>query len=249
MADITLSDYAGFILKEMIKAREMADAYSRSVAERYAQDAVMRFFPAPRFRIPKMDLTIPILVSGARFTQVVRLDLPLAEFVTFIGARADDVRATVELAQADGLRRERGEVRALTRPPVVKRLAREFHAQLMANPDAQHPDAIVSVMWANIFRACLGQARLVKFYEEWDPAHDLLARTTKEVLDMVRQRTVVDRTAIESLLVNPETNVVKNGSSETSVFTVNAELLEEGVFFRTVRDDETQQTHTVVEFE
>ena len=249
MADVTLSDYAGFILQEMVKAREMVDAYSRSVAERYAQDPLMRYFPAPRFRMPKMQLTIPILISGARFTQIVRLDLPLTDFVTFIGARADDVRATVELARSDGFRHEHSELKVLTRAPAVDKLAQEFHRQLAANPDPMRPEAIVSVMWTDIFRTCLGAARLAKFYEEWDPAHDLLARSGKEVLDLVHQRTVVDRTAIESLLVNPETNVVKNGSSDTSVFVVSAELVEEGVFFRTMRDDETQQTHTVVEFE
>ena len=65
----------------------------------------------------------------------------------------------------------------------------------------------------------------------------------------VTTATVVDRTPIQSLLVNPETNVVKNGSSDTSVFTLKAEMLEEGFFIRTVRDEATGQTRTVVEFE
>ena len=62
-------------------------------------------------------------------------------------------------------------------------------------------------------------------------------------------QTALDSTTIQSLLINPETNVVKNGSSDTSVFTLKAELLEEGFFIRSVRDDATGQTRPVVEFE
>ena len=56
------------------------------------------------------------------------------------------------------------------------------------------------------------------------------------------------RTEIENLLVNPETNVVKDGRSDTSVFTVKAELLEEGFFLRSVRDEDAQEVRTIVEF-
>ena len=39
------------------------------------------------------------------------------------------------------------------------------------------------------------------------------------------------------------------GSSDTSVFTLKAELLEEGFFIRSVRDEDTGAVTTVVEFE
>jgi hypothetical protein len=65
----------------------------------------------------------------------------------------------------------------------------------------------------------------------------------------VTTNTVVDSTSIQSLLINPETNVVKSGSSDSSVFTIKAEMLEEGFFIRQIKDETTGQTRPVVEFE
>ena len=86
-------------------------------------------------------------------------------------------------------------------------------------------------------------------YKKSNPNNELFRSSLEDVLKAVTTATVVDRTTIQSLLVNPETNVVKNGSSDTSVFTLKAEMLEEGFFIRTVRDEATGQTRTVVEFE
>ena len=49
MAEITLADYAGYIFIEIVKAREMADRYSRALADVYAQDPVLKHFSVPRF--------------------------------------------------------------------------------------------------------------------------------------------------------------------------------------------------------
>jgi hypothetical protein len=89
----------------------------------------------------------------------------------------------------------------------------------------------------------------VTYYSEADPRHELLLDTTTEVLDLVRTRTVVDRTAIESLLVDPETHAVEQTSTDSSVFTVNAELLEEAFFLRSVQDEEGGEVRTIVEFD
>ncbi|GHH68694.1 hypothetical protein GCM10017673_18210 [Streptosporangium violaceochromogenes] len=245
MAEIRLSDYAGHIFLEMVKAREMADAYSRAVAERYAQDSVMRHFPAPRFRVPKIQLSIPVLVSSVRFNQLVRFEFPIEDFMEFIVNRAHGVRVRVQLAK----RQESHENPEPSRSPQIVEIAYEFHERLVANREPRHPDAIVTEMWAHVFTTCLGEVDLLDFYSKWDPVRDLLTGTTKEVLDEVRRRTVVDRSEVENLLVNPETNVVKNGSSETGVLTVNVEMVEEGIYFRSVRDEDTGRTRTFVEFD
>jgi hypothetical protein len=132
----------------------------------------------------------------------------------------------------------------------VKALAVEFHQQLVANPDPLRPDTIVAVMWSKIFWAAIdaeapsGPTDAVAT----DPREQLLAQTGDEVLELVRSRTVIDKTQIDNLLINPETNVVKNGSTDSSVFTVSAELLEEAFYLRSVTD-ESGATSTIVEFE
>jgi hypothetical protein len=280
MAEVTLGDYTGYILLEMIRAREMADHYSRVVAERYAADEVMRHFAVPRFKVPKMDLTIPVLISGARFTQTLRFDMTLEDFVAAMQQRAAEARARLVSPPLPGFPGKVGPVMPgkldipILLPPKpipvdrdvaddapdargadrglgdVKALAVEFHQQLVANPDPLRPDTIVAVMWSKIFWAAIdaeapsGPTDAVAT----DPREQLLAQTGDEVLELVRSRTVIDKTQIDNLLINPETNVVKNGSTDSSVFTVSAELLEEAFYLRSVTD-ESGATSTIVEFE
>ncbi len=263
MAEITLGDYTGYILLEMIKAREMADAYSRAVAERYAADDVMRHFAVPRFKVPKMELTIPVLISGARFKQVVRFDFTEDDFVRAMQARAAEVRTRLLIRRRPGIDLP-GPIGPLTPGPVVRALparevksvealAKDFYEQLVTNADPLRSEHIVTVMWDRIFWSALGvekpEAEKPGEVGAKDPRAELLAETTREVLELVESRTVIDKTAIDSLLINPETNVVKNGSSDSSVFTVSAELLEEAFYLRTVREEGTEQVTTIVEFE
>jgi hypothetical protein len=249
VAEVTLGDYAGYVFLEMLRAREMADAYSRVVAERYAQDEVLQHFAVPRFKVPKMELTIPVLISGARFRQRVRFVFPREDFLTAIDQRAAAVRNRLERGRGELPRLGERGTRVLDGSVNVRRLAEEFHGKLQDNPDPLRPETIVTVMWGQIFRTVLGEGRFVTFYSETDPRHDLLRETTAEVLEQVRVRTVIERTEIESLLVNPVTHVVEQGSTDSSVFTVAAELLEEAFYLRTVRDEETGKTTEIVEFE
>ncbi|MGO4664113.1 hypothetical protein AB4Z14_19800 [Terrabacter sp. 2TAF16] len=284
MAEVTLGDYTGYILLEMIRAREMADHYSRTVAERYAADEVMRHFAVPRFKVPKMELTIPVLISGARFSQVLRFDMAADDFVATMGQRAAEARERLASPPLPGFPGKIGPVMPgrpdipillpprpvpvdrdatvgaavtdtgdPTATPDLRSLALDFHAQLVANPDPLRPETIVAVMWSRIFWSAVGDPTSSPTAPPesalpTDPRQALLAETSQDVLELVRSRTVIDRTTIDNLLINPETNVVKNGSTDSSVFTVSAELLEEAFFLRSVTD-ESGATSTVVEFE
>jgi hypothetical protein len=290
VAEVTLGDYTGYILLEMIRAREMADHYSRVVAEKYAADEVMRHFAVPRFKVPKMELTIPVLISGARFTQTLRFDMTLEDFVAAMRQRAQEARARLVSPPIPGFPGKIGPVMPgkldipILVPPTpvpvdrdvdadrdvdrdvdrdagrdvdrglgeVTALAADFHQQLVDNSDPLRPDTVVAVMWSRIFWTAIDAdappADAPASSAVADPRQALLAETTQEVLELVRSRTVIDKTQIDNLLINPETNVVKNGSTDSSVFTVSAELLEEAFFLRSVTDD-AGATSTIVEFE
>lgn len=249
MTEVTLGTYTAYIFQEMVRAREMADEYSRTVAERYAADPVLRYFPAPRFKTPKMTLTIPVLVSDAKFRQTLVFDFAEPEFVVYVKGRAAAVQSTVEDWCGGSPGYTDAEHETTPPPPPVEELAHQFHQQLRDNPFPQYPEAIVRTMWKQVFYACLQKAKLVNLYEKHDPDHHLLTSTTEEVLEMVRSRTVVSAIAIQNVLVNPETNKVKNGSGETSVFTVSAELIEEGCYLRSVTDENTGEIRKIVEFD
>jgi len=274
MAEITLADYTGYIFLEIIKAREMADRHSRQLAELYAQDPVLRHFSVPRFKVPKMELTIPVLISGARFNQVISFNAPadkfsssvmgrLKEVVSVVRSRGDDpfkrptavpgVVAPVSRGAAAkaGGRSDAAAARATASRAVapLERVVDEFWRALKDNPDPSQPAELVRKYWALLFEQALLEQKLMDLYKKFNPGNELFRQSLEEVLKMVTSQTVVDSTTIQSLLINPETNVVKNGSSDTSVFTMKADLLEEGFYIRSVRDETTGEVRPVVEFE
>jgi hypothetical protein len=258
MADITMADYTGYIFLEMIKARKMADAYSRQVAQEYAQDPILKHFSVPRFKIPKMAVTIPVLVSGARFTQVISFKMEQSKFTPYVLGQIDRVLTTVRAA---------GRVvfapivvQPMPIPEIKKRLLRgaavtneqlavDFWKQLSSNPDPSQPQSIVQTCWTQLFEQALIQQSLAEAYKKNYPNNELFQTSLAAVLAAVTASTVIDSTTVQSLLVNPETNIVKNGSSDTSVFTIQADMLEEGFFIRSMKDEETGAITQVVEFE
>lgn len=267
MAEITLADYTGYIFLEIIKAREMADRHSRQLAETYAQDPVLRHFSVPRFKVSKMDLTIPVLISGARFNQVISFNTPpskfagyvlgqLKEVVSVVRSRADDPfkrPAAAPAAPARAARRASGSKAAVAHASAaaepLESVVNQFWRQLKDNPDPSQPSEIVRKFWARLFEQALLEENLMELYKKFNPGNELFRQSLDDVLKMVTSQTVVDSTTIQSLLINPETNVVKNGSSDTSVFTLKAELLEEGFYIRSVKDEATGEVRPVVEFE
>lgn len=277
MAEITLADYTGYIFLEIIKAREMADRHSRQLAEIYAQDPVLRHFSVPRFKVPKMELTIPVLISGARFNQVISFKAPadkfagsvmgrLKEVVSVVRSRGDNpfkrptdvpgVPGVITRAARGATRKTRGAAAgtaaaaAASRALVpLERVVDQFWRALKDNPDPSQPAELVRKFWAHLFEQALLEENLMDLYKKFNPGNELFRQSLDELLKMVTSQTVVDSTTIQSLLINPETNVVKNGSSDTSVFTLKAELLEEGFYIRSVRDEATGEIRPVVEFE
>lgn len=273
MADITLADYTGYIFLEIIKAREMADRHSRQLAEVYAQDPVLLHFSVPRFKVPKMELTIPVLISGARFNQVITFQMPRDKFVAYVMGRVKAVVSAVRSRLDDPFVRPRVPLPPPPLPPITRtargttkrsaqarataavetvsleQLAGDFWQQLQDNPDPSQPSDIVQQMWTRIFEQALVEQDLMVTYKKFNPGNELYRQSLDDVLNTVTTNTVVDSTSIQSLLINPETNIVKSGSSESSVFTIKAEMLEEGFFIRQIKDETTGQTRPVVEFE
>jgi hypothetical protein len=273
MAEITLADYTGYIFLELIRAREMADRHSRELAAVYARDAVLQHFSVPRFKVPKMELTIPVLISGARFSQVLAFRMPRDRFVAFVNGRMADVISTVRSTRVGPVVRP-----PIIRPPIVigrtpatdsritasssdatgraksqapssADLVTQFFDALTGNPDPSQPGTIVREYWSTIFEQALTEQNVLDDYKRAYPNDEPFRQSLDDVLKTVTTSTVVDSTAIQSLLINPETNVVKNGSSDTSVFTIRADMVEEGFFIRQVRDETTGETRPIVEFE
>jgi hypothetical protein len=251
MADITLSDYTGYIFNEMIKARQMADAYARQVAEEYAKDPVMKHFSVPRFKVPNMDLTVPVLVSGARFRQLGEFRMEFAKFSAVVNKL---IQPTLDKLRGGGGPRPR----PLPPPPrgakplkgpKTDNAIEVLYKALKANDEPLNPGPVLEKGWGEAFFTAMAENDVLDKYFDAFPGNDPFLSGLKEMTRIVHANTVIHRTSIESLLVSPETNVVKNGSSDTSVFTIKASIVEEGFYIRTVKDGETGAERQIVDFE
>ena len=58
-----LGDYIGHLMSEMTIARMHADLEAVRVAELYASHPLLRFMPVPHFRLPEMDIDVPVAIK------------------------------------------------------------------------------------------------------------------------------------------------------------------------------------------
>jgi hypothetical protein len=284
MAQITLSDYVGFIFGEIVRARAIADAESKRIALIYKDDEILKSFSVPRFKIPEMDITIPVLLSGAKYKTTLVFNIEAERFFDFVHTKLGNAKQTIligktgiktDFTQADSgilttpIRRTGATFLSAAsgigavepaKPVAGKRAAaageettdtviKEFYELLLKNTDLTSPDNIVSVKWSQLFNLMIRENKLMDDYTRLYPKSELFVQTSKEVLDFVKQNTVVSKTEIENILINPETQTVKEGSTETSVFTLKARIVEDGVFIKELTDNRGNVTERIVEFD
>ena len=237
MAEVALSDYIAYVFQEISKARDMADRFSKEVALSYAKDDVLRHFSVPRFKIARMDLNMPVLVSGVEITSLMKFRMDRQDFKRLVLGMILEILKSI-IPRPDKALRTDG----------VDAILDVLHEQLTVNPDPRRPDDIVTRGWNDAFRHVLNVNEIPNELAQRIAA-ELLARLLGELIAKVKASTATSRGTLESLFVNPETNVVKNGSSDASVFTIKAELMEEGLFIKSVKDEKTGAESSVVEFE
>ena len=268
MTNITLSDYVGFIFSEITRARVIADSASREIALKYAEDEVLKSFSVPRFKIPEMELTVPIVIAGAKFSNAYAFNMEQNKFKTFITGKANNAINTINIKKND-LNRDFTRVRNLhlVNPGVINIIRQpkkrpgsldpdsaesiidDFYNQLVNNNDPSTPDNIVDIKWAEIFNKKIEENNLLADYKQLYPNNELFINSRNEILGEIQRNTVISKTKIDNLLVSPETNIVKNEGDAISVFTILAKITEEGLFIKTMKDSETGKENKIVEFE
>jgi hypothetical protein len=234
MAEVTLSDYLAYVFQEISRARDMADRYSKEIAQVYAKDDVLRHFSVPRFKIAKMDLTMPVMVSQVQVASLAKFSMGVDELKILVRNAAVDLVASVGGRMPKPIRTEGLDV-----------LIEAFHRDLMEMKDGTPPEKVVKPHWIAIVEKALTVNGLTKEGELPPVADEALSRTLPEMYEKVKANITIAKTTLQSLLVNPETNLVRNGSSDATVFTMRAELVEEGVFIRSVRDQHGTESRVV----
>lgn len=258
MSEIPLSDYVGFIFSEITRARDHADRVSKEIAELYAKDDVLKHFSVPRFKIPEMELTIPVLISGARYSTTFSFKMKQEEFYQFLNSKLNNsiknILITKNIFGKDVKMKANlnkflmNSVEIRLKNPATKKLMDEFYKQLKENLGQTSPENIIKGKWLELFYNALEMNNLFEENKKQNPKNDLYLKTLDEVTETIKNNIIVSETKIDNLLVNPETNTVKNGSTDATVFTIKAKIMEEGIFIKTDKDEEGG-TETIVEFE
>ena len=138
-----LGDYIGHLLSEITIARMRADIEAVRVAELYADHPLLRNMPVPRFRMPNVEMDVPVVVKELEEPideEFSRGDPPIAEmrklfdkvFTTVLAKE----RLTLTAANKQKLKTVLDQrVSALTRPSEVAidmiRVCRDFSQNTM----------------------------------------------------------------------------------------------------------------------
>lgn len=250
MAEITLSDYLAFLLSEISRARDMADRYTREIALVYAKDDVLRHFSVPRFKISKMELNIPVLVSGVEVSSLMQFHMSREDFRSFIISKLIALVAVVRHAITFGTSPPAtGNGATPIRTRGIEPMIDAFYDRLASLPDPSHPESVISDNWSAITTRVLALNDIPNQLVAVKTVADLVAAPLPGLIEEIKTKMSVPKATIERLMINAQTNVVKDGSSDTSVFTIKAELIEEGVIVKSVKDEKTGTESSVVEFE
>jgi hypothetical protein len=275
MSNITLADYVGFIFSEITRARDHADRVAKDMAIAYAKDNVLKHFSVPRFKIPEMELTIPVLISSAKFSTTLSFSMKEADFTSYIQNRVDSCIQTLLIRRSkididfSGINDDVFDTPVFGGTPATEEaIIREvpgkavplpntggplaiakFYQLLITNTDPSRPENIAQVCFAEIFNAAITGHNLLAEYRAQYPGNEMFKQALQDVIQKIKDNTIVSQSKMENLLVNPETNVVKNGSSDATVFTIKAKIMEEGLFVKTVKNEETGEEELLVEFE
>jgi hypothetical protein len=261
---ITLSEYLGFIFVEITNARVMADQESARIAELYSQNPMLEKFSVPRFKIPEMELSIPVVVSGAKFTNTLLFN---DNVNNFNGQITNEIVIAIKKLQIkkgkinldfnvikDPVIFKPIDLKVPKRPIITSDSPNDIKVQEAVDTDilefynaiseSNHldkPEELVTLHYAKIFNARFEDKKLIKDYKENYPNNELFLESLANIQKYIKDKTIVSKTKIENLLVSPETNIINEEANDLSVFNIKAKITEEGIFVKTVRDKNTDK--------
>lgn len=259
MTEITLSDYVGYIFKEIVQARKLSDQASKAIALEYAKDPILKEFSVPRFKIPELDLSIPVVVSGAKFTNLLSFNMTFEVFRKVVNTEMQNGIQNIlikksgirnDISQIGGIRNRDVEEKATNEPdtsfrPIenqdtgalsIEDLIIEFYHTIKNDLNQESVQNNSEICYAEIFNLRLQQTGLFADYKEQNPTNQLFNKMLENIVAAIKKSILIAHTKIDNLLVTPETNVVRNEASDTSVFTIKAKIIEDGLFIRSMSD-------------
>lgn len=232
-----------FIYGEMTRARQHADATSIEIAKEYAKDELLRHFSVPRFRIPEMELTIPVLVADANYDNEYAFKISQEEFDTQY--RSELVRSFASLYSDRELKIDEKAQQRLKK--LYKEVLEVITKQSLTSYDALRKEVLARVSQGvpDITEAVLSGSEKLEEYVRKFPAKDHYGSIGKGFGAFVTFNIKVGKSKLTGLLINPETAAVRDGGNASSLFQIKAKITEEGIYINSVKDANGRETFTV----
>ena len=224
---VTISDYLAYILKELATARQMCDAETIRLAEIYSNDDYLRHFPAPRFKLSELELTIPIVVSDLDLED--KIDLSLSESTFFMMAKSE---------LDNYMSRNKNLVRAESVDLLgVFSQITDWYTKLKKCATRQEFEKCFHENYIEILNTVQG---------ELAPA-DITASTSLQISteqdmtasklwDQVKKKISISGHNLKNVLVEPDSNAVNRLGNDKSILFIKAKVVEEGVMISSVKD-------------
>jgi hypothetical protein len=267
---ITLSEYLGFIFKEISLARKIADDNALIIAKQYAKDDLLKYFSAPRFKIPSLDLKIPVAIAGAKFTKIQKVNLKEETFLIFIMSELRKAEQSFLLKKqgADSnnptivgaipvvpIRPFKPNLVGVSSPIINKKdidklniLIAAFYKILSEEGILDNLENESKINCSQIFTAYIQEKKLTEEFKKHDANNTIFEIFRTNTLKKIQENIVVLENKIENLLVDPETQKIKEQGNDISIFQINTTIVEDGFYVRSITDDKNNKVQ-VVEFE
>lgn len=248
---ITLSQYLGFIFREVSRARQIADAEALRIAQLYAQDGLLKHLSVPRFKVPEMELSVPVVIAGAQFRNTLALTLSEPAWVEAASAAVQSVLDAV--LRKIRRPREKAFDFAWDRYRTLRLELGPMHARLARlSPESDLPAAgietgdLAAELFAKVIDAVFDLSpEVASLYREAFPDDGPRLEAAHGLRKIVVARVVVTQSTLENLLVSPETSTVRNEGTALSVFQIRARITEEGLSVRSVKSPDGRDTPIV----
>ncbi|HSC54879.1 MAG TPA: hypothetical protein VLC98_14700 [Phnomibacter sp.] len=254
---ITVAQYLSFMFSEITRARVIADTESLRIAEEYSKSPLMKYFSVPRFKIPELELSVPMVIAGAQYNNIyvftwdkAEYDRIMANYVNrfsimftrpfkYDSKEMETVRNVVEDAYKD----------FATLPNVqdLKQLLEEKKLDAIQNID-QIVKSLLAVYngQEKVKPGTLPFNRLVIIRTQTQ--EELVADWKRVVTQQLLENIRLKESVLKALLISPETNIVKTEGTDISILQIRAKITEEGIFVNSVKNENGDETK-VVDFE
>jgi len=223
-----LGDYLGHILSEITIARMQADIEAVRIAELYAEHPFLRTMPVPRFRMPEVELEIPVVIS--------ELESPPAGGSTQTAPSITELRKVFDGVLAARLKEEKIELNPALRTK-LKRVLDRTTLSLTKPPEVGIDMHRVAIEFSKVTLKSLSETLDPKKLAEFDEK----LRTAVQA-EFLKHRTLPLR--LNTLITTAQ---VKEAGPNEVITRLHLKLVEESYEWTTVGTDDEKQDRLVIE--